>query len=528
MKKYIYGIVLFTVVAAYATTKYIDADAIRSGDHTKTWTPPSTTQTLVGRTSTDTLINKSISGSSNTITNVSLSTGVTSTLPVGNGGTGQTSLTTHGVLVGAGSSNVTVLTAPPAGTVLAGQGASSDPSFSSTPTFGIAGTTLGTLALTGNTSGTITIQPQAAAGTYNFNLPTTAGSNGQVLTSAGGGSSPMTWTSALSNPMNAAGQMIYGGTSGAVTAMSAGTSGQVPISAGTSVAMGTLPGNSTALKAPTIQKFTATGTQTGWLFTISTSSTVAAGDTYTNNANTYTVLGALSAQSGQVLFMSGTGATSGGTLSRSAGAGTSSITFTSKVALATYTLPTNPSPLYLKIQLVGGGGGGAGTGSSGSGGTGNSGTNSYFGPNLISANGGGGATLTAGGAGGAASIGTAIGYAYSGSSAGGSSNSVGNAQTNGVATPFGGAGGGAPGAASAGQNAIANTGSGGGGASETATSNGGPGGGASGYANGIITTPAATYPYVIGTKGAGGTAGTSGFAGGDGADGVLIVEEIYQ
>lgn len=59
---------------------------------------------------------------------------------------------------------------------------------------GTAGTALGQLQLTGNTSGTITIQGQAAAGTYNFNLPTTAGSSGQVLTSGGGGSTAMTWT----------------------------------------------------------------------------------------------------------------------------------------------------------------------------------------------------------------------------------------------------------------------------------------------------------------------------------------------
>ena len=42
---------------------------------------------------TQTLTNKTISGSSNTITNVSLSTGVTGTLPIANGGTGQTTQT---------------------------------------------------------------------------------------------------------------------------------------------------------------------------------------------------------------------------------------------------------------------------------------------------------------------------------------------------------------------------------------------------------------------------------------------------
>lgn len=50
------------------------------------------------------------------------------------------------------------------------------------------------LGVTGSSSGTVTIAPQTAAGTYNFNLPTTAGTSGYFLTSAGGGSSPMTWT----------------------------------------------------------------------------------------------------------------------------------------------------------------------------------------------------------------------------------------------------------------------------------------------------------------------------------------------
>lgn len=48
--------------------------------------------------------------------------------------------------------------------------------------------------LSGSTSGVISLLPQAAAGTYNFNFPTTAGTTGQVLTSAGGIGAPMTWT----------------------------------------------------------------------------------------------------------------------------------------------------------------------------------------------------------------------------------------------------------------------------------------------------------------------------------------------
>lgn len=49
------------------------------------------------------------------------------------------------------------------------------------------------LKLLGTTSGVISITPQAAAGTYNFNLPTSAGTSGQPLLSGGGGATAMTF-----------------------------------------------------------------------------------------------------------------------------------------------------------------------------------------------------------------------------------------------------------------------------------------------------------------------------------------------
>lgn len=58
----------------------------------------------------------------------------------------------------------------------------------------------GTLGFNGSSSGTVTVQTQAAAGTYNFNLPTTAGSSGQVLTSGGGSAAAMIWSSVATVP----------------------------------------------------------------------------------------------------------------------------------------------------------------------------------------------------------------------------------------------------------------------------------------------------------------------------------------
>lgn len=61
---------------------------------TRTLTIPNANTTITGTDATQTLTNKTINGSNNTITNVSLTTGVTGTLPAGNGGTGLSSYTT--------------------------------------------------------------------------------------------------------------------------------------------------------------------------------------------------------------------------------------------------------------------------------------------------------------------------------------------------------------------------------------------------------------------------------------------------
>lgn len=119
-------------------------------------------------------------------------------LPVPNGGTGNTSLPAHSVLLGAGTGNIASVSPGAVGSILQGLGASTDPIFASAIQLGIGGTTSGSIALAnGSSSGAlVTIQNLGATTAYNFNLPATPGSAGQVLTSEGGGSNSMIWSSA--------------------------------------------------------------------------------------------------------------------------------------------------------------------------------------------------------------------------------------------------------------------------------------------------------------------------------------------
>ena len=137
------------------------------------------------------------------------------------------SFTVHGVLLGEGINQFTSLTTANVGQCLLSQGTNSDPVWgacasgsgsaggsntqiqynSSTSlagsanltwvspalTLGAASSATGQLVLAGTTSGAVTVQPQAAAGTYNFNLPTSAGSSGQPLLSGGGVGAAMTF-----------------------------------------------------------------------------------------------------------------------------------------------------------------------------------------------------------------------------------------------------------------------------------------------------------------------------------------------
>jgi len=116
---------------------------------------------VVTTTGTQTLTNKTINGTNNTITNISLTTAVTGTLPVANGGTNITTYTTGDLL------------------------------YASAP---------GTLAR---------LSP---------------GVNGQVLTLSSGFPSWQNASSGFANPMTTVGDIIYGATSGSATRLAGTTS----------------------------------------------------------------------------------------------------------------------------------------------------------------------------------------------------------------------------------------------------------------------------------------------------------------
>lgn len=121
---------------------------------------------------------------------VSLTADVTGTLPVGSGGTGDTTLTSHGVLLGAGTSAVGATAVGATNTVLHGN-TGADPTYSAVS---LTADVTGTLPIANGGSGQTT-----ANAALNAFLPSQTGNSGKFLTTDGSNTSWAT-TSGSTSP----------------------------------------------------------------------------------------------------------------------------------------------------------------------------------------------------------------------------------------------------------------------------------------------------------------------------------------
>ena len=231
---------------------------------------------------------------------------------------------------------------------------------------GTAGAALGSVQVSGNTSGTITIQPQAAAGTFNFNLPTTAGSADQFLTSQGGGATAMTWTTPLSSitPGNGLTSTLTATAPGSAVTTTGTLSAAQLINAQTGTSYAILDGdraklitasNAAAQAYSVAQAGAASAFQAGWWVDISNISTNPLG-VVTITPTTSTINGAatLVVQKGQSVRI----VSNGSNYQASLLTGIRTVKIQTFSASGTYTPSTGM--LHAVIEAIGGGAGGGG------------------------------------------------------------------------------------------------------------------------------------------------------------------------
>lgn len=210
---------------------------------------------------------------------VSLTAGVTGVLPVANGGTGQSTNTVHGVLIGNSNNAINATTAGSSGQLLQSGGASADPTWttatfpstatstgtilradgtnwgattttypatttagtilvsataneitgSSNPVLGVQQTTQGSLVLANTAAGAFSTtlkSSNSATEAWTLTLPVSKGTNGYILTTDGTGVSSWTNPTALGIDIDINSTAITSGTSGRLLFDNAATVGE--------------------------------------------------------------------------------------------------------------------------------------------------------------------------------------------------------------------------------------------------------------------------------------------------------------
>jgi hypothetical protein len=202
-------------IAMAGTNRVLDGVTVTNTGAVLTF--PTNADTLAGIAQTQTFTNKSISGSTNTLTNIPANTALTSQVPVANGGTGAATLTSNGIVYGNGTSAVGITAAGTQYQCLqAGSGG--------TPQFNAV-----QLNQSAAVSGSLAVANGGTGGT------TQATGRSGLGAAASGANSDITSLTGLTTPLSVA----QGGT-GASTL----TTGNVIIGAGTSQVTLVAPGSS--------------------------------------------------------------------------------------------------------------------------------------------------------------------------------------------------------------------------------------------------------------------------------------------
>lgn len=175
-------------------------------------------------------------------------------VPVSTGGTGRSTLTNHGVLVGAGTGAITQLSAGSAGQVLQSGGASADPSYS-TPTYPSTSGSTGTILRSDGTNNVYTTATYPATTTINQILYSSAANVVGGITTANNGT-------------------LITGTTGVPSVLANGTTGQVlTATTGSPPSWGAAASGSMTLiltqtaSASTTLSWTALGSYTNFILT---------------------------------------------------------------------------------------------------------------------------------------------------------------------------------------------------------------------------------------------------------------------
>lgn len=265
-------------------------------------------------------------------------------LEVAAGGTGRSTLTNHGVLIGAATSAITQLAAGSAGQVLQSGGASADPAYS-TPTYPSASGTSGKVLVSDGTNNVYSTPtfPNASATAGKFiisdgtnwisstpTIPNTAGTSGKILISDG--TNFISSTPTYPNSASSTGKILRAdGTnwvaSTATYPDTAGSAGKILISDGTNIVSSTPTYPNSATGTGTILR--ADGTN--WVATTATypTTTTVSQILYSSATN---VVGGITTANNSVVLTDGSGVPSLGTSL------TNDFTFTSSTAGATRTL----------------------------------------------------------------------------------------------------------------------------------------------------------------------------------------------